>query len=163
MKRLVVMRHGKAVSDGGAGGDHARVLTDRGRRDAAAIGRRLQTLGWSPEVVLCSDAARALETWERVALVIDRPREAHVDRRLYLSGPDAVATVIHDLGDLTTGTVLLVGHNPGWEQLVATLCGRPEELPTAAAALLEREGDEPWYRAIRAGWRLDRVLRPKDD
>lgn len=162
MKRLVVMRHAKAVSDAGAG-DHARVLTDRGRRDAAAMAQRLRSLGWAPDLVLCSDAARTLETWERMAQVLERPQEVHVDRRLYLTGADAVATVLHDLGDRSSGTVMVVGHNPGWEQLVIALCGREEELPTAAAALLEREGADPWYRSVRSGWRLEALLRPKDD
>ncbi|HZI98950.1 MAG TPA: histidine phosphatase family protein, partial [Actinomycetales bacterium] len=61
-RRLLLIRHAKAAPDDD-GGDHGRGLTARGRRDAAAIGRWLADNDLVPDLVLCSDARRARETW----------------------------------------------------------------------------------------------------
>jgi phosphohistidine phosphatase len=144
--RLVLARHAKAVADGGPGGDHARVLADRGRRDATRLGIRLLDLDWVPDRVLCSDAARTRETWALVGEVLHRAGhrpEVWFERRLYLADPEDVAEVCRDLGD-AGGTLLLVGHNPGWEQLGTQLSGDPVELPTAGTLLLSTGRQGRW-------------------
>ena len=62
--QLVIMRHAKAERT--AATDHARQLTDRGRRDAVAAGQMLAQSGASLELALVSTAARAQETWSGV-------------------------------------------------------------------------------------------------
>lgn len=159
--RLVVMRHAKAVADVGAGGDHARPLAERGRTDAQLVGRRLVALGWSPDRVLSSDSARTRETWERLSEVLIGAPAPTFTRQLYLADPAVVVDALFELGP-DTRTLLLLGHNPGWEQLVSSLSGEGVEMPTASAALLELSGERPWWQAASTGgWRLVELIRPK--
>ncbi|MCB9685831.1 MAG: histidine phosphatase family protein [Alphaproteobacteria bacterium] len=161
MRRLIVMRHAKAVSEVDARGDHARSLADRGRTDAQLVGRRLVALGWSPDRVLSSDAARTRETWDRLSEVLTQPLVPTFTRQLYLAGPAEVVDALFEV-DEGARTLLLLGHNPGWEQLVAGLSGQGVEMPTACAALLELEGERPWWQAASTGgWRLVELIRPK--
>ncbi len=152
MIRLALLRHAKAVGDGGAGGDHARVLAERGRRDATRVGLRLLDAGFVPDRVLVSDSARTRETWalasEALLRTGHRP-EVTFDRRLYLADPEQVATVCRDLGD-AAGTLLLVGHNPGWEALATQLVGRPLAMPTAGMALLHARRPGRWADLLGA-------------
>ncbi|MBK6580418.1 MAG: histidine phosphatase family protein [Sandaracinaceae bacterium] len=62
MRRLLLTRHAKSDWSTEAPDDHARPLNKRGRRDAPRVGALVQSLGWRPELVLCSSAQRALET-----------------------------------------------------------------------------------------------------
>ena len=62
MQRLILLRHGKADSVSALGGDLERGLTDRGRRDAALMGRVLADAGFTPDLVLVSSARRTCET-----------------------------------------------------------------------------------------------------
>jgi phosphohistidine phosphatase len=150
--RLVLARHAKAVTDGGAGGDHARVLADRGRRDALRLGIRLLEAGWLPDRVVCSDAARTRETWALVSEALHRAGHqppVTFERRLYLADPDRVVDVARDLGE-AGGCLLLVGHNPGWEQLGARLVGQPVHLPTAGTLLLTTPRRGRWSDLLGA-------------
>ncbi|MCA9490729.1 MAG: histidine phosphatase family protein [Myxococcales bacterium] len=161
MMRLIVMRHAKAVSEAGAGGDHARQLAERGRSDAVLVGRRLVALGWTPDTVLSSDSARTRETWERLSEVLPHGLRPTFTRQLYLAGPAEVVDALFEVGD-DARTLLLLGHNPGWEQLVSGLGGEGVEMPTACAALLELRGDRPWWQAASTGgWRLVELIRAK--
>lgn len=146
MTRLILSRHAKAVTDGGAAGDHGRVLSERGRRDAVRLGIRLLDLGWVPERVLCSDAARTRETWALASEALRRAGQAPevgYERRLYLADPEAIARVCADLGE-ASGCLMLVGHNPGWEQLASQLAGGAVPLPTAGTALLVARRPGRW-------------------
>jgi phosphohistidine phosphatase len=162
--RLLLVRHAKAVPDGGVGGDHARVLAERGRRDAARLGIRLLDHGWIPDRVLCSDAARTRETWLCVSEALRRAGhepEVTFDRRLYLADPEQIAEVGRDLGP-AAGCLLLLGHNPGWEQLAAQLCGDTEPLPTAGTLLLETHRAGQWIDLLAStrSFRLRERLVP---
>ena len=158
--RLIVLRHAKSDWHG-SGTDHDRPLTPRGKRDALRVAHRLARMGWIPDRVVCSDAARTMETWTRMAPAFGRPIDAVVTRRLYDAGIQALASV---LGEVPPGveTVLAIGHNPGWELAVGVLGGTPVTLTTTNAALLQRN-DAPWDEAITAGtWTLVAVIRPKE-
>jgi phosphohistidine phosphatase SixA len=161
LRRLIVMRHAKSSWKSEALDDHARPLNKRGRREAPLVGGRLQEMGWTPEVVLCSDALRARET---LAAILDefspRPQVAYLPA-LYHGG-------IHELRKAVAGLspemkiVLALGHNPGWQDAVDWLCGEEVELKTASAALLESSGDT-WRDALHGegAWQLIDILRPK--
>ncbi|MBW2528971.1 MAG: histidine phosphatase family protein [Deltaproteobacteria bacterium] len=160
-RRLILMRHAKSAWDTDAPSDHARPLNKRGRRDAPRIGERLVEIGWEPELVLSSDSTRTKETWERMSSSFERP-EIHFLPSLYGAG---VATVRAELARVPAevGTVLLLGHNPGWEEVLAHLTGSAQRMTTANAALLS-VGAASWSIAAdaEAGWRLDQLLRPKE-
>lgn len=162
MKRLVVMRHAKSAWDADVPTDHARPLNDRGRRDAPKIGAELARRGWVPEVVWSSDAARTRETWERMARVLPPVARVTFTPSLYLVGLGAMQVVLEGV-DPQVETVLLLGHNPGFEDAVSWLADEPVALTTANAALLTH-GAATWAEAVgtRGAWRLEALLRPRD-
>jgi phosphohistidine phosphatase len=158
--RLILLRHAKSDWHG-SGTDHDRPLTPRGKRDALRVAHRLARMGWIPDRVVCSDAARTMETWTRMAPAFGRPIDAVVTRRLYDAGVGALASVLAEVAT-DVDTVLAIGHNPGWEVAVGVLGGTPATLTTTNAALLERD-DVPWDEAITANaWRLVTIVRPKE-
>ena len=162
MHRLMLLRHGKAESVSDSGGDMARELTDRGRRDAAIMGRVLADAGMIPDVVLVSEARRTRETWEEVSLAFPSAR-AEFDRALYLASADRLAHMV-DASAEVAGCLMIIGHNPGLHELAAICAGRShgagyEQLmnsfPTCAAAVFARDAD--------GGWMLETMLVPRDN
>ena len=132
-RRLVLVRHAKA-EPGGEGADHDRRLSDRGLRDAAEAGRWLATVVPQVDQVWCSSAVRAVQTWDAIAPSISAPAPS-VERELYLAGaPDLVGRV----EQVPAGrTVLLVGHNPTAEQLLAAVVGELRGLRPGAVAVAD--------------------------
>ena len=165
-RRLLLLRHAKAVRDG-AGDDHARALTERGRSNAAAMGAFLHRSGYAPRLVLCSTARRTVETWELVAAELGGAAQAEFLDQLYL----APAKKIQDIVRKAAGAnVLVIGHNPGIEECAADLARKPasrdeaarlqhlkEKFPTCALAILEFDA----ARWASAGT-LAAFVRPKD-
>lgn len=161
-RRLVVMRHAQARPADTGEGDHERRLTDPGRRDARRIADRLVELSWAPERVVCSDAARTVETWSRMVERLPRVAAVVTTPELYGAGMEELAAVVAEQPD-EAGSLLVLGHNPGWEEIVATLSGEHVALGTSNAALLARTGAPGWREALEPGsWRLVDLLRPKE-
>lgn len=159
--RVILMRHAKSSWTSGAATDHARPLSDRGQRDAPRVGARLAELGWIPDHVLTSDSARTLETLAGVREAIDFDGEIEATRDLYHAGIDEVREACYGL-PASVETVLILGHNPGWEEVLLALTGERYEMTTANAALLSRDAAS-WTAAINdRGWELHDILRPRD-
>ncbi|HEY2407321.1 MAG TPA: histidine phosphatase family protein [Polyangiaceae bacterium] len=132
MTTLLVLRHGKAgESDLG---DRERELTSRGRHDATQIAKTIAERGLEPELIIASSAARARETARRVADQLDFTGELDELDELYLAEPPRYIEAVARLGG-TAERVLVVGHNPGLEQLVELLTGEHVTLKTAALAV----------------------------
>lgn len=150
MTVLYIVRHAQAEDAGAGGRDHDRPLDVAGQAAARRVGRALKALGAAPELVLCSSARRALETWAALAGELAPAPEASVEAGLYLASEESL---LERLGGLPpeAASALLVGHNPGLYELVRRLApaGAPEALarlarglgPGAAAAV---EFDGPW-------------------
>ena len=162
-RRLVIMRHAKAESS--ARSDHARELTDRGRRQSRAAGSRLASKGVLPDFVVVSSAARATSTASEVLAGLELPSEpeTRVLDSLYQADPyDLLSVCALEIEQQIT-TALVIGHNP-------TIAGaahltQPEEarvdlaFPTAAFAVFEaggslertsgRESVSSWTRTLR--------------
>jgi phosphohistidine phosphatase len=138
MKTLLVLRHAKAAGDAPKG-DKDRALTKRGERDAALIAQQLSDIAARPDAVVTSDARRARQTAAIVAAAIGFAPPLTIEPALYAAGVDTLLQIVRELPD-TAGCVLLVGHNPGFEQLSAALSGDGSpaaHLPTAGLAPLE--------------------------
>lgn len=161
-RRIVVLRHAKSSWKSKGQADHDRPLNKRGKRDAPRIGAKLAELGWTPERVVSSTAERTRQTWARMADAFDPPPAVTFDRSFYLAGPAAVRAALEALPD-AVATVMVLGHNFGWEEVVEWLCGDEVGLTTCNAALLSAAGDT-WEEALATapGWRLHQVLRPKE-
>ncbi|MEV4940541.1 SixA phosphatase family protein [Streptomyces zaomyceticus] len=160
------MRHAKSAWPEGVA-DHDRPLGPRGLRDAPAAGRFLAEHGGPPDLVLCSPARRARRTWELAAAELDSPVPAPTvhDPRLYGAGDAELLDVLHGVPD-EVATLLLVGHNPGLEDLVLLLAaGTDGEDGAGGAADADAEdgrdgaaGADAAGRAVSSGEdALDRV------
>ncbi|MGD2112015.1 MAG: histidine phosphatase family protein [Gammaproteobacteria bacterium] len=163
---LLLLRHGKSDWQAGATDDFSRPLAKRGTHNSKRIGQWLAAQALRPDVVLASPAARTLRTATLVCKALDIPPGQIVqDDRIYLASQ---ATLLGVLRELPAGArmAMLVGHNPGLEELLAGLLGdavpRPEDgklMPTAALARLELDADWQHLDAGRA--RLAELVRAR--
>lgn len=161
MRTLLILRHAKTQSDAPAG-DHARELTERGHRNAAAMGAYIHSLIGTPDAIVTSDATRARQTSEIVASAVDFAAPLTVEPRIYAADPDTLLAVVRRIPD-DVQSAIIVGHNPGFEELASALAGNAEHevrLPTSGLALLEFDGDG--WEAVRAGaGRLREIATPR--
>lgn len=154
------MRHAAAAGKGASGSDRGRPLTPDGRRAAELVGRRLKTGGTSPDHVLCSPALRARETLDGLAIALDALPPAVFDDALYLA--DSHCALQHLRGvPAETKCLLLIGHNPGLEELVRGLAGAASTaveagLPAAGLAIFQVSG--AWSALSPASARLTAFL-----
>jgi len=140
---LLLMRHGKSDWKAGAADDSGRPLNRRGKKASALIGGWLRKQGLVPDSIIVSPAVRARETARIVADAAGCPAERlTLDERLYLTGVAQHLEVLQDCAP-QAGTLLLIGHNPGLEELLDALCKDPpatpkngKMMPTAAVAVL---------------------------
>jgi phosphohistidine phosphatase len=133
--RLVVMRHAHAGELPG-GPDAERALQARGRREAAAAGSWLRGQGLIPDMVICSTARRARQTWLHVSAELGAGIEVSNDSRLYAGSAAQILPIIRQTRPDAT-TLMYIGHNPAAQQLVVTLTGVRPEFPPAAVAVIE--------------------------
>jgi phosphohistidine phosphatase len=138
MRQLLIYRHAKAEKSDGDLSDRERRLMPRGRRQCESIGAQLREKDLLPDVVITSPAYRARETAHGTTEAADLEVAVREDERLYDATPRSFVSVLQDLGD-TVGRVMLVGHNPVVEELVAQLCGSNLHMKTANLAVLESE------------------------
>lgn len=153
LRRLVVLRHAKSARPEGVA-DHDRPLAPRGRRDAPAAGRALAEADCLPDLALCSTALRARQTWELASAQWGTPPPVRYAPALYGADvPDLLAVVREAPPEVET--LLLVGHNPGLEDLVLELAGDGLDdtldrlrvkFPTSAIAVLSWHG--PGWRSL---------------
>lgn len=140
---LVLLRHAKSDWSGDQA-DLARPLAKRGRRQAPDAGRWLATHINGFDLAVVSPATRARSTWDLVAAELDTPPPTRIDDRVYAAPDRELLAVVRELPD-DLRTVVLVGHNPGLEDLVSTLTGEPVPMRTAALAVITVPG--PWSTA----------------
>jgi phosphohistidine phosphatase len=137
-RRLVLVRHAKAVSDAG-GSDQARELSGQGRKDAATVGGWLTGRLSSVDAAWSSSAVRARQTFEAIAERLTFPVRVDLRDDLYDAGPDDLLELVREADD---GVVVLmvVGHNPTIERLQAWLSEDDRGFPAGAAAIVEFDG-----------------------
>jgi phosphohistidine phosphatase len=162
-KRLILIRHAKSSWDAPFD-DHARILNDRGRKAASAIGGWLRSKGYLPDTIYSSDAARTRETAERVVAALGSAPAIHFQDNLYHAQP---ATLMRVLQRAEGDTIALVAHNPGIaffaEEIVAKAPAhrRFNDYPTCATLVCDFPINN-WAEAVsRSGQVVDFVV-PKD-
>ena len=156
MRELILLRHAHAEPAGAGLPDTDRPLSPEGQAEAEAAGRWLREHDLVPDQVLCSPARRARETLEAVLGAI-----GYVDQRLEPSIYDATPGTLIALADAhrDVGRLLLVGHNPGFEQLAALMhsgqSGDYRGMPPAGIAVLTVPAGaplEPGNAQLSAFW-----------
>ena len=161
MRTLLVLRHGKSSRKHAELSDHDRPLTKRGKRDAPRVGQLLRLRRLSPGAIISSTAKRARRTAEEVAQSSTFNGRVQLEPRLYLADPATILDVIRR-ADAEAKRVLVVGHNPGLEELVARLTGNDEYLPTAALAQISLPIDQWRDLHLSTEGQLVSLWRPKE-
>jgi phosphohistidine phosphatase len=154
-REIVILRHAQAQPPAAGQADASRELSEHGHAEAAAVRRWFSEHGLQFDAVLCSSATRARQTLD--AVLGDAAAQARIESRIYEATPGTLIDVLDTARG--AGRVLLVGHNPGLEQLVALLTeGRSEiahGLPTAGVARLSiptGQALEPGVATLHAFW-----------
>ncbi|ABD53548.1 SixA phosphatase family protein [Jannaschia sp. CCS1] len=151
-RTLILIRHCKSDWTTDAPTDHDRVLNPRGRRDAPRIGAWLAARDLIPDTVLCSDAQRTQETWERIATRLPSQPPVSLSHALYLAEP---AAMLHAIRKAAGKTVALVGHCPGILTLAWDLAAMPVADPDFGAyptgAVTVFDFDDATWGAVEQG------------
>jgi len=155
VREIILVRHAHAETAGPGQDDRARALDLRGEAEADAAGAWLREHGASPGRVLCSPAVRARQTCER-ALAALGYADAREEPRIYEATPATLLRLLDEHADVST--LMLVGHNPGLETLVALLTEGASDsgrgMPPGAIAWLSLPADaiEPGGAQVRHFW-----------
>ena len=140
-----MLRHAKSSWDDPNQADLRRPLAPRGRKAVKALERHVRAMDIAPDLVLCSPAVRAVQTWEGVSPGLPPGTPVELDEAIYVAGAGDLLGRLRRLPN-EIDSVLVVGHNPGLEALAlglvaagdARLLTRLEtKFPTGALASLE--------------------------
>jgi len=165
-RRLVVLRHAKSDWPVGVA-DPDRPLGRRGRRDASVAGRWIADEVGTPDVVWCSPARRTRETWQLAAEEVGGAPAPRYDERIYEATVADLLAVLRDTPK-DARLVVLVGHNPGVQDLVLDLASGGDrdarvlaetKYPTSGLAVLEVSG--PWSKVAEGSGALASFVVPR--
>lgn len=161
MKTLLLLRHAKSSWANDRLSDFERPLNERGREDAPGMGKLLVRLDMVPDLIISSTAKRAATTAEMVGLSASYEGEIRYSEQLYLAEPEVYIGLAQHVAD-SVSCLMMVGHNPGIEELVGLLSGHDERMPTAALACFRLPINE--WRKLKSGkhYELVGVWRPKE-
>jgi phosphohistidine phosphatase len=160
MKTLLLLRHAKAENAAAGSSDMNRALNERGKKEAQAIGTFIRKQNLTFELVLCSPAGRARETAELVLAAAEVTANVRYDQRIYEASPRQLLEVISEVEE-DKSAVLLVGHNPGMEDLLRTLTGTEEPMATGTLARINLKLDQ-WSRVREDIGDLECIVRPDE-
>ena len=170
MKRLTLLRHAKSGWDDPVARDFDRPLNAKGRRAARAIGRYMRAERLHYDRVTGSPAARVVDTLEELAAELAETIAPAWDKRIYLASAVTLLDLIHEAPD-EAESLLLVGHNPGLEDLILMLVPDrsgdaardmvEEKYPTATIAEISFDVDR-WEELKAGAGAITRFVRPRD-
>ena len=169
MKRLAILRHAKSSWDDPGLDDFNRPLNERGWKAARRLGRELRHRGIRFDLVLSSTSARTRETIDGVQEKFDFGAPIEFDPELYLASEQLLLERVRAL-DETVGAPLIVGHNPGVEQLITGLSRDDSEglrervagkLPTGALAIIELPAKR-WTEVAPGSGEIVELIFPKE-
>jgi phosphohistidine phosphatase len=172
MRRLMLLRHAKTEHDAPSGRDQDRRLDNRGRHDAAEIGRFIGRNPPFPDRVLVSHAVRAHQTWEiawEAMKELAPAPQVELTPELYGADVSQLLEAVRNASVTDPKRLMLVGHNPGMHELAFMLAGSgdaagrealADNLPTAGLAILDFDIDDWTDVRIQRG-RLELFVSPK--
>lgn len=168
MKILTLLRHAKSGWDDPASRDFDRALNPRGQRAARAVGAAMKAEGLAFDLVLASPARRVVETLEEVAAAYGAIEPVY-DERLYLASAETLLDIVRK-APAPVERLLLVGHNPGLEELALRLARRDggalrgeveAKYPTGTLAEIALSAGD-WAEVAEGAGSLVRFIRPRD-
>jgi phosphohistidine phosphatase len=167
MRRVYLLRHAKSSWKDRSLADRDRPLAGRGKRAAKAVAGHIEAAGIRPDLVLCSPARRSRETLNGVEAAFGERVEARFEEALYGA---SVAELLARLRALPpeVDSVMIVGHNPGLEELALALASEgaerarlQEKYPTAALATIDLPADD-WSAIEPGSGEFVAYVRPRD-
>ena len=159
MKNLFLLRHARAVSSSDSLRDFDRSLSDQGRKQAERVGKYLKEQNIDLDLVLSSTALRARETTDFVLTAAECMSEVRYDQRIYEASRQQLLEVVSEIED-GKNEVLVVGHNPGIEELLRQLTGRFESMGTGTLAKIAT-GASQWAEAAAEKGDLNWLFKPQ--
>jgi phosphohistidine phosphatase len=145
---LLLVRHAKSAWDDPSLADHDRPLAPRGAKAVRRLTSFLTRAEYRPDVVLCSSARRTMDTLDGIRVALPKQARLEQSDELYMADASILLTRLHGLND-TDRCAMLVGHNPGLEDLAALLVGSGDaglrarlagKFPTGALVALSFDG-----------------------
>jgi phosphohistidine phosphatase len=168
MPTIHLMRHAKSSWDDPTLADHDRPLAKRGRKAARRMAAYLERRGVHPQLILCSSAVRARQTCDALDAAGDGSSEVLIEDGLYGAGAGELLSRLQQLSE-SVGEVLVIGHNPGLQDLALLLTGRGDaaararlrdRFPTGAVATLTASA--PWASLAAGSARLSALVTPRE-
>jgi len=169
MKRLTILRHAKSSWDDPQLEDFNRPLNDRGWKAARRMGRELEKRGMKFDLVVASTAARVRETIDGLTEKLRLNVEIRFEPRMYAASEEMLLSIVRDIGE-SAHAPLLVGHNPGLQQLIIALThSDPDDLrsrverkfSTAALAAIELPAHR-WAEVEPGTGKVTELILPKE-
>jgi phosphohistidine phosphatase len=162
-KQLLVMRHAKSSWDDANLNDYRRPLNQRGLHDAPRMAEFVSQLHCLPKLIASSSALRAKQTAElfRQHCPAEEPIELLLVDEFYLAPARVYLKYLSHLNEDSPDSVMVVGHNPGLEELVGRLSGESLHFPTAAIAHFTIDVDN-WSEIASVNCELKDFWCPKE-
>jgi phosphohistidine phosphatase len=167
-RTLLLFRHAKSSWDQPGRADFDRPLNRRGLDAATRMGLELCARAWFPQRAIVSTARRTRQTWELAEACLPTVCETVFDPSIYEAVPDAILAAIRRT-PATVASLIVVGHNPGLEDLSGVLAAPSSDasalsalhagFPTSAIARFET--DAPWDELGPRDGRLTDFLTPR--
>jgi phosphohistidine phosphatase len=160
MKTLFILRHAKSSWDDPKLSDFDRPLNKRGLEAAPFMGKLMKKRKIQPDIILSSPAKRALQTAELVKKAGELKANIILNKEIYEATASKLLSILSKLEEKYS-SVLLVGHNPSLEELLKTLTGKDESMPTAALAKIKLRISE-WEQISKGTGELQFLIKPKE-
>ena len=163
---IIIMRHAKSDWSHEHISDFDRPLNTRGKRDAPLMAKWMKGVALRPDLLICSPAVRARQTATEIIQHLDIPESSVVfDKRLYLASTAMLSKIIQETNDRIK-SVMLIGHNPGLEDLAVQLCKEPIQVEPGkglmtTANVLHLHFPRPWQELSRHSCEFVQIMRPK--
>jgi phosphohistidine phosphatase len=164
---LLLLRHAKSAWDDPSLADHDRPLAPRGEKAVRRLREHLASTGYRPDVVLCSSARRTVETLEGIRSALPKRASIDVVDDIYAASADTLLAMLHDVS-ADVRCAMLIGHNPGIEDLATCLVGSGDDrlrtqlaakVPTGALVTLSFVGE--WAELGAGTARIDALFVPR--
>ena len=160
MRNLYLLRHAKSSWKDETLSDFDRPLKGRGRKAAEHMGQVLAEEKLKSPLVISSPAVRARETAELVLESADLGVEPRFDERIYEADVRTLLEVVRSI-PASANTAIMVGHNPGFENLLNYFTGDGRHMPTCGLAKIEFDAAS-WIEVAEETGRLEMFVKPRD-
>jgi len=166
-RHLLLVRHAKSAWDDPTLTDHDRPLAPRGHKAVHRIRGYFELAAHAPDVVLCSSSRRTIETFEGFRSALPPRTTTEITEEIYEASADTLLSMLRRL-DTDTAVAMMIGHNPGTQDLAARLAGSGDvaeltqiatKLPTGAVVALSFDG--AWSELDDGVARVDDLFMPR--